>query len=225
MIAIISGRGEIGNLLKKRIKDAILIKIPSILDVNEIINILKNKGIKRVIFAGKFEKGLIYKHNEQFLKKDDLSIIKDIKKRFENSGIKVLNPKRWLSFYIAKKGLLAGRLPNDIELNDIKEGLRIVKILNRFGTQVICIKDGIVIAMEGLEGTDEVIKRAGKITNAFVIVKYGKVGLEMPVVGEKTIRVMKRAGARVLAIRSNVVLVLPKAAELAEKSNISLIGI
>lgn len=224
-LGIISGRGEIPYLLKKRIKNSILIKTHELPDIGEIIKLVKNKGIKGVIFAGKFEKNLIYKTKEAFLKKDDDSIIKKVAERFNNEGIKVLNPKKWLSEYKAKKGLMVGASLNDRELNDIKEGLKIVKRLNRFGVQVICIKNGIVIAMEGLEGTDETIKRAGKITNAFVVVKYGKKGMEFPVVGGKTIRVMKKAGARVLAIRSNIVLVLPKAIELSEKSNISLIGI
>lgn len=225
MIAIISGNGGLGMLLKNIIKDAILIKMPLIPDIDETIKFLKNKGIKRVVFAGKFEKGLIYKTQEVFSKKDDISIIKDVKGRFNNEGIEVLDPKTWLSFYVAKKGLLGGPSLDEKEINDIKEGLKIIKILNRFGSQVICIKDGIVIAIEALEGTDETIKRAGRITDSFVVIKYGKMGMELPVVGEKTIKVMKMANARVLAVKSNVVIILPKTKELVEKSNISLVGI
>lgn len=224
-VGIIAGRGEIPHLLKKKIKNSILINLHLAPDIDEIIKALKDKGIKRIVIAGKFEKNLIYKTKEVFLKKDDLSIIEKVKERFEREGIKVLNPKKWLCSYIAKKGLLAGIFPNDSEWDDINEGLKIVKKLNRFGTQVICIKNGVVIAMEGLEGTDEVIKRAGRITEEFVVVKYGRKGMELPVVGEKTIRVMKKQGARVLAIKSNIVLVLPKAIGLAEKSNISLIAV
>jgi len=225
MLAIIEGKGGISHLLKKRIKNSILIKPPLKPDIDAIIKFLKNKGIKRVVFAGKFEKKMVYKTNENLLKNDDEFIIKVISERFRKEGIRVLNPKKWLSEFIAKKGYLTSIKPSNKELDDIRLGIMYLKKLNKIGSQVVCLRNGIVIAIEALEGTDEVIKRAGRITSNFVVVKYGKKGREIPVVGERTIRVMKKQGARVLAIRSNVVLILPKAIQLAEKSNISLVGV
>ncbi|MEW6481743.1 MAG: UDP-2,3-diacylglucosamine diphosphatase LpxI [bacterium] len=226
MIAIIEGGGGISKLLKEKIKKSILVKLPLKSDIDEIICLLKNKGIKRVIFAGKFEKAMLYKTKEFFPKKDDDSIIKYISSRFEKEGIRVLNQRRYLSSYLAKKGPLTPCKPSKDEMEDIEKGLIVAKKINSLGIgQSVCIKDGIIISVEGLEGTNETIKRAGKITDGFVVVKYGKKGREIPVIGEETIMVMKKANATALAIKNNIVIILPKTLELAEKSRISVVGV
>ncbi|MEW6102826.1 MAG: UDP-2,3-diacylglucosamine diphosphatase LpxI [bacterium] len=226
MVAIIEGGGEISNLLKEEIKDSILIKIPDKPDIDEIICLLKNKGIKKVVFAGKFEKRMVYKAKEFFPKRDDEAIIKHIKGRFEKEGMRVLNQKMYLSSYLAQKGFLTSCKPSKDEMEDIEKGLVVSKRINSLGIgQTICIKDGIVISVEALEGTNETIKRAGKIAEGFVVVKYGKRGREVPVIGEQTIKIMKKADARVLAIKSNVVVILPKTLGLAERNKIPVVGV
>jgi DUF1009 family protein len=77
------------------------------------------------------------------------------------------------------------------------------------------MKDGIIIAVESFEGTNQTIKRAGRLGKAgTVIVKVPKEGHDMrfdiPVVGVKTFKVMKKAKVSCLAIEAGKTILLEK---------------
>ena len=79
----------------------------------------------------------------------------------------------------------------------------------------MAIKDGIIIAVEAFEGTNQTIKRAGRVGQAgTVIVKVPKEGHDMrfdiPVVGTKTFRVMKKAKVSCLAVEAGKTILLEK---------------
>ena len=72
--------------------------------------------------------------------------------------------------------------------------------------QTVVIRDRACVAIEAMEGTDETIERAGQIAGGrrLVVVKVSKprqdMRFDVPVIGLKTIEVMRRSNATALAI-------------------------
>ena len=131
-------------------------------------------------------------------------------------GIEVLPGNSFMECYTPEAGQLSRRAPTDAELTDIELGLKLVKGTSDFEIgQTVAIKDGIIIAVEAWEGTNQTIKRAGKLCKAgSVIVKVPKVGHDMrfdiPVVGAKTFKIMKRAKVSCLAVEAGKTILLEK---------------
>ncbi len=134
----------------------------------------------------------------------------------EKLGIDVLPGNSFMECYTPEAGQLSYRAPTDREQTDIALGLKLVKGMSEFEMgQTVAIKEGIIIAVEAWEGTNPTIKRAGKVGKAgTVIVKVPKVGHDMrfdiPVVGAKTFKVMKRAKVSCLAVEAGKTILLEK---------------
>ena len=98
--------------------------------------------------------------------------------------------------------------------------------------QTVLVKEGMVLAVEAFEGTNAAIKRGGKLGGkGAVIVKGAREGHDMrfdiPVVGLKTLKVMKSAGVTALAFQAGRLILLDREAVIAyaNKHNIALVGI
>jgi DUF1009 family protein len=134
----------------------------------------------------------------------------------ESRGITVLPGNSFMEGYTPQVGQLSRRAPTDREQADIELGLRLVKGTSEFEIgQTVAIKDGIIIAVEAFEGTNQTIKRAGRVGQAgTVIVKVPKEGHDMrfdiPVVGAKTFKMMKKAKASCLAVEAGKTILLEK---------------
>jgi DUF1009 family protein len=186
---------------------------------------LESTGIKHAVMVGQ-----IGMHNVFHLRLDKLAkelyrsletrnahtIYGGVADEIEKLGIEVLPGNSFMEIYTPEVGLLSKRAPTEREQADIDLGLKLVKGTSDFEIgQTVAIKEGIIIAVEAWEGTNQTIKRAGKFGKAgTVIVKVPKVGHDMrfdiPVVGAKTIKVMKRAKASCLAIEAGKTILLEK---------------
>ena len=151
----------------------------------------------------------------------------------EKLGIKVLPGNAFMECYTPEAGQLSRRAPTEREQSDIELGLKLVKGTSEFEIgQTVAIKDGTIIAVEAWEGTNQTIKRAGKVGKAgTVIVKVPKVGHDMrfdiPVVGAKTFKVMKRAKVSCLAVEAGKTILLEKEKliALADQYNMAFVAI
>ncbi|MDF7826468.1 UDP-2,3-diacylglucosamine diphosphatase LpxI [Pontiellaceae bacterium B12227] len=151
----------------------------------------------------------------------------------ESRGIKVLAGNSFMECYTPKVGLLGKRAPTEREQADIELGLKLVKGTSAFEIgQTVAIKDGIIIAVEALEGTNQAIRRAGRVGKAgCVIIKVPKVGHDMrfdiPVVGSKTFQVMKRAKVSCLAVEAGKTILLEqeKLIRLADKFDVAFVAV
>jgi DUF1009 family protein len=126
------------------------------------------------------------------------------------------------------------RSPNKSERADIGFFLKIAHEIARLDLgQTIAVKDGAVVAIEAMEGTDAVITRAGQITRGrpFVVVKVAKPDQDMrfdvPVVGVPTIETMAQAGATCLCITAGKTLMFDRDEMIraAEKNKIAIVAV
>jgi UDP-2,3-diacylglucosamine hydrolase len=116
---------------------------------------------------------------------------------------------------LVRAGLLTRRCPTPSEERDIQFGWRIAKEMGRLDIgQSVMVREGVILAVEAIEGTDQAILRAGDLAKKtpFVVVKVAKPQqdsrFDVPTVGEQTIRSMMAAGARVLAIEAGQTIII-----------------
>lgn len=209
----------------------------------KLIDSLKNYGIKEAVMAGKVTKTLLYKSKITpdlravkllFSLKDrkDDSILLAITKELEEEGITLLDITLFSSKLLTPEGVLTKDRPTEDEWKDIEFGWKIAKEIGRLDIgQTVVVKNQAVMAIEALEGTDEAIKRGGRLAGSgAVVVKVSKPNQDMrfdvPVVGLDTLRAMIEVGARVLSVESKKSIILKRDAiiEESKKAGISIVG-
>jgi DUF1009 family protein len=147
-------------------------------------------------------------------------------------GIELIDSTALLQPLLACPGVLTDRAPNEEERNDLEFGYRMADAIAGLDIgQTIAVKHRAVVAVEAMEGTDEVIARAGHLAGPGVrIVKVAKPNQDMrfdvPVIGVATVQAMRIAGASVLSIDAGRTLILDGDAVFASanEAGIAIVG-
>ncbi|MEI8243987.1 MAG: UDP-2,3-diacylglucosamine diphosphatase LpxI [bacterium] len=131
-------------------------------------------------------------------------------------GLQTLPSSMFMDDHLPPPGLLSRRPPDSREAGDIALGHRIgMAVCNLDVGQTVVVKDGMVLAVEAFEGTNEAIRRGGRLGGpGAVVVKVAKVGHDMrfdiPVIGAKTIPMLKRARISALAFQAGRTVLLER---------------
>jgi DUF1009 family protein len=140
-----------------------------------------------------------------------ISAVADV---MHDSGVELIDSTAFLGPLLAREGVLTSRAPSEEERADLAFGYRMADAIAALDVgQTIAVKHKAVVAVEAMEGTDEVIARAGHLAGPGVrIVKVAKPNQDMrfdvPVIGIATIQAMQVAGASVLSVDAGRTLVL-----------------
>ena len=151
----------------------------------------------------------------------------------EAVGVKVFPASSFMDGHLPGVGTLTTRSLTDREASDVAHGATVVRDMGRHDVgQTVLVKEGMVLAVEAFEGTNAAIKRGGKLGGkGAVVVKGAREGHDMrfdiPVVGIKTLKVMKSAGVTALAFQAGRLILLDREAVIsfANKHGIALVGI
>ena len=188
------------------------------------IKILKGAGISRAVMAGQVKHVKIFSGIIPDLTL--LSVLTRLKSRntdalisavadvMRGEGIELLNSTAFLEPLLARPGVLTSRAPSPDETTDFEFGYRMADAIAGLDIgQTVVVKDQAVVAVEAMEGTDDVIARAGHLAGAGVrVVKVAKPNQDMrfdvPVIGMATIEAMSRAAATALSVDALRTLVL-----------------
>src|ERR1700735_2828569 len=186
-------------------------------ELSRTIELLHEEGVKRAVMAGQV------KHNKIFssirpdwrlaklllsLKsKNTDSLIGAIAGVLGEEGIELVNSTKFLGPLLPQAGVLTRRAPSDSEAADIAYGHKVARQIAGLDLgQMVVVRDRACVAIEAMEGTDETIERAARITagQKLVVVKVSKplqdMRFDVPVIGLRTIEVMRRSNATALAI-------------------------
>ena len=152
---------------------------------------------------------------------------------FEAAGVKVFPASSFMDGHLPGVGSLTTRALTDREASDVAHGATVVRDMGRHDVgQTVLVKEGMVLAVEAFEGTNAAIKRGGKLGGkGAVVVKGAREGHDMrfdiPVVGLKTLKVMKSAGVTALAFQAGRLILLDRepVISFANKHGIALVGI
>jgi DUF1009 family protein len=156
-----------------------------------------------------------------------------IAERLKAEGLNLMDSTTFLKESLVTKGILnSGALSPDA-WEDINFGFRLAKEVAGLDIgQTVAVKEKAIVAVEGLEGTDNLIRRSGRLAGGgLTIVKVAKpkqdLRFDIPVIGLNTIRNLARAKARCLAVEAGKVLFLDKepALKLASAKGIVIAGV
>jgi DUF1009 family protein len=195
------------------------------------IEALRAAGAREAVMAGQVRHRQIFSDVVPDLKmigvlarlalKNTDSLIGAVADALAREGITLLPSTAFLKDDLAGKGALTDRQPSRDEHADIAYGRTVARTLAGHDLgQTAVVKDRAAVALEAMEGTDEVIRRAGRIAGpGCVVVKVAKpkqdVRFDVPVVGPGTIEAMREARAAVLAVDAGRTLLLDRPAFVA----------
>lgn len=144
-------------------------------------------------------------------------------------GIDLLPAYLFMEAAMPAPGCLGLRTPSASEQSDIDLGLRVAKTTSGLEIgQTVVIKQGTILAVEAFEGTDETLERAGRLGGpGAVVVKVAKRGHDMrfdiPIVGLKTLKVLRQIQAAALAVEAGRTILLERAKLIVEANRINLV--
>ncbi len=211
--------------------------------VDRILRVFKRHGVDRAVMAGGIGRVRALREARPDLGavriisrlrsfRDD-ALLRAIAEDFERHGVKIVAPTDLLPEVLAPEGVLAGPPPDASVQHDIGLGLEVATLLGQADVgQTVVVRGGHVLALEAVEGTDEAIRRGGRLGGpGAVIVKLAKpqqdTRFDLPAVGVGTLDVMDEVGARVLAIETGRTIILDPALFLreAQRRGFRVVGI
>jgi UDP-2,3-diacylglucosamine hydrolase len=211
--------------------------------VGRIQRVLLKQGVQEAVLAGGFVRvqalarlrpdfGLLRVAARLRSVRDD-ALLRAVAEDFEAHGIRIVSAASYLTELLAPAGRLAGPELDETARRDIALGGEVAAALGRADVgQTVVVKDGHVLALEAVEGTDACIRRGAALGGrGVVVVKRLKPGqderFDLPAVGPRTLEVMVEVGARVLAVEAGKTLLLEAERLLAaaDKAGIALVGI
>jgi UDP-2,3-diacylglucosamine hydrolase len=219
-------------------------------ELSKLIETFQREGVRRAVMAGQVKHKQIFSSIRPDWKLAKLllslttrntdSLLGAVAKVLADEGI-TLEKSTWLlEPLLVKPGVLTKRAPSEQERKNIEYG-RVVagQVAQHDIGQTVVIAESACVAVEAMEGTDATIERAGEIMRSLrgdastlsrdlTVVKIAKPNQDMrfdvPVIGVKTIEVMKAAGATCLAVDAGKCLLLDgqKVIEAADESEICI---
>ncbi len=167
-----------------------------------------------------------------FLGDDDL--LKCVLKEMENEGFQVVGVHEVLPSLLTKEKVYTKKKPSKEDWLFIEKGMKVAKTLGKLDVgQAVVVQNDLVLAVEGIEGTDALIQRSKALH------RKGKGGLlikackpqqekrmDLPTIGEKTLLSMKEAGLRGVAVEAGASLIVDEGetVQLANKLGLFVVG-
>ena len=204
----------------------------------KILNLIKEKKSKKVLFAGKIAKPEFSSLRLDFkgfyympivikaAKKGDAAIIKAIIKILNVEGIKVISSISFNPELALKAGNYSKLKPNREDLVSIKKGIKYFNKLNELDhVQALIVNDGKIVAKEGREGTRKMLIKLKKKTHG-ILIKFPKkkqdLRMDLPTIGLQTIKDCKKYGLKGIVLKSkkNIILDKAKCIQFANKNRI-----
>jgi DUF1009 family protein len=212
--------------------------------LSKLIEVLKYEGITEVMMTGQVKHTKIFSSitpDWRLAKllfalkgKNTAALIQGIVKVLDDEGIKLVDSTMLLKPLLAGRGVLTRRKPTTEEETDIAYGRRVANALAGFDIgQSVAIAEKACVAVEAMEGTDAMLRRAAELVNGkpLRLVKASKgrghMLFDVPVAGVDTIRTMKDTGTTAMAVDAGRTLLLDRDAllEAANQADIAIIGV
>ena len=211
--------------------------------LGKCINLLQDAGVTHAVMAGQVKHTKIFSSGiipdlvfagllKQLVSRNTDGLIGAVANILRDRGIELINSTSLLEPLLARPGVLTKRAPTEDEQKDFEFGYRMADVIAGLDIgQTIAVKHQAVVAVEAMEGTDEVIARAGHLAGPGVrVVKVAKpkqdMRFDVPVIGFATITAMRVAGASALSIDAGRALVLDGDAVIAAANDagITIVG-
>ena len=211
-----------------------------------LLSLLKKQSISEAVMAGKVSKKLLYENKKDLIpdlkamkllfslrNRADDTIMVAVVQELERQGIRIHNTTAFTRDLMAHEGSMTRAKASKDEMKDIEFGWEAAKMIGQLDIgQTVVVKNGAVMAIEAIEGTDEAIQRGGALAGKdAVVVKVSKprqdMRFDVPTVGTDTLASMKKVQARVLALEAEKCIIVDKEEFLdeADSAGIAVVGI
>jgi DUF1009 family protein len=239
-LCVVAGiKGEAENILEGNVGKFAWFDIH---EVGNLISFFKKNQISEAVFAGKIDHRIIFKSEElgETLPlllgtgKDwtPTTLIQSAIQIFSAQGIAIKDPTPYIASAFCEEGILTETKPSPQMEEAILFGWDIAKKLADLDIgQTVIIKGKVIVAVEGIEGTDEAIKRAGELAGkGIVVVKVSRSSqdprIDLPAVGLETVKSLIQAGGQGLGFEARKIPFFQKeeAISLANSHGISIIA-
>ncbi len=210
--------------------------------LGKMISFFKSEGVTKAIMAGQVKHVQIFSGALPDLRmvkmlfglkqRNTDALIGGVADEMAKEGIELIDSTYFIRDRLAQEGVLTKRKPDKTEQGNIEYGLRVANEIARLDLgQTIVVRAKACVAVEAMEGTDAVIKRAGELAKGkLTVVKVAKPDQDMrfdvPVVGVPTIETMIEAGATCLCLTPGKTLMFDKEEmlRLADKNKIAVVA-
>ncbi len=240
-IVAIAIKGETSPKISKIADKVFWLKLS---EFKRMFDLFKAEGIKNVVMAGQISPYRLFSR-EVALAQDLQQILSGIKNKkadtifgaiadkLKAEGLDLLDSTIFIKEFLPQKGALTNQVPDSETWNDVYFGLELAKAVGALDIgQTVAVKHKSIVAVEALEGTDNLIRRAGKLARGGItVVKVAKpkqdMRFDIPVVGLNTIKRLIEAGAKCLAIEADKTLFIDREASvrLAERKGIAIVAV
>ena len=216
--------------------------------ISKPIKIFREAGVKRAVMAGKVQHSSLFggvlpdlraiKILASLKDKRTDTILKAVADEFSKEGIELVSSTTFLSHLLATPGPMTTRRPTNEEKDDIRLGWAAAKAVAGFDIgQTVVVKNGAVIAVEAMEGTDAAILRASDLARShgkqvpLTVVKVAKprqdLRFDIPVLGLDSLTVFAQAGVSALAIEAGITMIFDKEEFLkkADSQKLAVVGL
>jgi DUF1009 family protein len=237
-VIAVAHQGETNPELAKLVSSITWVKIGQL---GKIIRTLKKSDVKSAVMLGGITKVKVFENVRLDLRavkmlarirsmKDD-QLLRGIADVIEREGVEIISATDFLPECIARTGQITHRALTEQERSDAALGWQVAEASGRLDVgQSVVVHGGITLAVEAVEGTDEMIARAGILSRkqGGVLVKLAKpqqdLRLDLPAIGSKTIESMEQAGLTALVLQHERALILKpeEVRRAAEKAGIAL---
>jgi DUF1009 family protein len=212
-------------------------------ELKRLRDFFKKEGVSHAVMAGKIEKVRLFEGEVRpdlemvkvLLKVRDFrddSLLGGIANYLSHHGIELQDSTRFLKSSLPGPGILGKKAPSREILEDIDFAWEAAKTLARMDIgQTVVVKKKAILALEAIEGTDEAIRRGGRLGQGEVtVIKVAKPNQDMrfdvPAVGLATLEILKEAKAKALAFEAGKTLFidLKDFIQGANQAGIALVG-
>ena len=214
-------------------------------ELGKLIAFMQAAGAREVILAGAVSKREILRDPKRLrpdaralallaslAARGDDAILRAVASELESEGLCVVESTRYLAERMVREGVLCGGELDAVLEADLALGMRVVRSLGVHDVGQAClVRQGTVLAVEALEGTDRMLRRGAEFGSGAVLVKAAKPDQDMrfdvPVIGPGTIEVARECGLRAIGLEAGRTLVLeqPRALAAAQAAGIAVVGL
>ena len=212
-------------------------------ELGKLIKLFQKSGVRKAIMAGQVKHVQIFGSSFPDLtmirllaslkKKNTDSLIGGVARVLEEAGISLMDSSILLKPFMAPLGVLTRRDLNTSEKSDVEFGRPLAHRIAAMDIgQTIVVRDQAVVAVEAMEGTDAVIRRAAELGNKkdLTVIKMSKPSQDMrfdlPVIGLATVETMIASGATALVIDARRTLIFDRdqLIDTANRHGIAIVG-
>lgn len=165
----------------------------------------------------------------------DDGILRALVNEIEAEGMTVRGIHEVMSDLLVKPGILGRHKPDKQALVDIRRGIDVALALGKLDVgQSVVVQQGLVLGVEGIEGTDELIRRCGEYRrkgDGGVLVKLRKLQqdmrIDLPTIGPRSVSRAQESGLRGIVVHAGNGLIVDEAEtiRLADKAGLFIMGI